>query len=249
MSDVRRALVAIAGAAATLALAASASGFTVVEQKTAQGGDRFQVSCGTTDSQSLALPASAQNVRVLEPVAGQVVLDGFGRDELARIESVTLRTEGDRPVVDVTAVGTGRTCDGRNLAWDTNVVEIRASYEEVSHPKVLVSDEFGALDAKQRPRKLSATADAGWRKLRWQSWGGPKAVAKGVFWAERWIPVGRTDVVERTFTYRVRVTLSKIKGCRGAYHYTKLTNRFRSGAPKEVRRLAKPPDGASCLSG
>ena len=97
------------------------------------------------------------------------------------------------------------------------------------------------MHARERPSRLTANADAGWRRLRWRSWGGETAVARGAFTARRWIPIGHTDVVRRTFSYPVKVTLSRIQICGDrAHYYTRIQTRFLSAVPREVRRQAKP---------
>jgi hypothetical protein len=104
------------------------------------------------------------------------------------------------------------------------------------------------MHARERPSRLTANSDAGWRRLRWRSWGGASAVARGVFTARRWIPIGHTDVVQRTFSYPVAVTVSRIRICGDHKHYyTRIQTRFLSAVPTEVRRQAKPLGTASCL--
>jgi hypothetical protein len=104
------------------------------------------------------------------------------------------------------------------------------------------------MHARQRPARLTANADAGWRGLRWRSWGGPVAVGRGRFSAMRWIPIGYTDVVQRRFSYPVAVTLSRVRVCgTDRHYYTRIETRFLSAVPREVRRQARPPGTASCL--
>ena len=159
------------------------------------------------------------------------------------------RAEPDgRLAVDVTAVGSDAACDGHGLAWLTTGVGFRARYHVVSDEPVLVSDDQAGMHAHQRPTRLTANADAGWRGLRWRGWGGTRAVARGMFSARRWIPIGHTDVVQRRFSYPVAVTLSRVRICgERLHHYTRIETRFLSAVPREVRRLAKPPGTASCL--
>ena len=103
-----KALAPLGLAAALVAPAAGA--FTVTEHKVARGGAQFEVRCGQPTTKTWKLPAGAQRVSVLEPVAGQVVKDGFGDREVATIQDVQQRLDGDRRVVEITAVGSGAAC-------------------------------------------------------------------------------------------------------------------------------------------
>jgi hypothetical protein len=132
----------------------------------------------------------AQRAEVLEPAAGQAVTDGFGDLRVATIRDVVTRTEPDgRLAVDVTAVGSDSACDGGGGggAWLTTGVAFRARNHLVSDEPVLVSDDQAGMHARQRPTRLTANADAGWRGLHWRSWGGPSAVARGSLSARRWM--------------------------------------------------------------
>jgi hypothetical protein len=234
----------------TLALGtATAGALTVDRERVAETGHRFEVSCGEPETFSWRLPAGAQRVEVLEPAAGDAVTDGFGDARVATVRDVVQRAEPDgRTAVDVTVVGSDAACDGSGLPWLTTGVGIRARYHLVSEEPVLVSDDQAGMHARQRPARLTANADAGWRGLRWRSWGGARAVARGKFSAMRWIPVGHTDVVQRRFSYPVRVTLTRIRLCGDSRHYyTRIATRFLSAVPREVRRQAKPLGTASCL--
>ena len=232
----------------------SAGALTVTEHKVARGGAQFEVRCGQPATKNWKLPNGARNIRVLEPVAGQVLKDGFGDREVARIQDVQQRPDGDRTVVEITAVGSGAACEpigdapASNFTWETDSVDFRARYDLVSHPSVFVSDEQAGMHAQERPGRLTAAYKTGWRKLRWRKWGGDKAVARGRFHAMRWVAIGYTDVEEREVSYPVRVTLSRIKRCGGGrYYYTRIETKFLSDAPKEIRRQAKPPGTAGCL--
>ena len=229
--------------------AATAGGFTVTEEKVAQDGMRLSVRCNEAQTVSMRLPAGAQGVTVLEPTVGQVIRDGFGDKELARVQTVELRA-GNPVVVEVVVVGSGASCDPLvpGGSWETDGVTIRASYKLVSHPAVVASDEQAGLHPRQRPRSFTANADAGWRGLKWRSWGGKRAVAKGRFQTIELVPVGYTDVIERKVSYPVRVTLSRIELCGNTrYYYTRISTRFLSPVPASVRREAHPLGTASCL--
>jgi hypothetical protein len=238
------------GIVITMALAGVASALTVDEERTAQGGQRLEVRCGEPQTVSWTLPQGAERVEVLEPVAGQAVLDGFGDKRLGTVQGVAQRSDGSgRTVVDVTVVGVGAACDGMGLAWETGPVDFRARYHVVSDVPVVVSDEQAGMHPRERPGRLTANADAGWRSLRWRSWGGERAVARGVFQVRRWVPIGHTDVVQRTFRYPVAVSLSRIRVCgAGRHHYTRIRTRFLTHAPVSVRRQARPPATAGCLA-
>jgi hypothetical protein len=233
------------------AATAGAGGFTVVEEKTAQGGDRLAVRCNEAQTVSWRLPADARGakeVKILQPTAGQVIRDGFGEKELARVQSVGLKA-GDPTVVEIVVVGSGAACESSLPgAWETDSVEYRASYKVVSHPKVYASDEQAGLNPRQRPRDFSAAYQVGWRGLKWQSWGGKRAVARGRFQTIKLVPIGYTDVVERKVSYPVRVTLSKIDLCGGErYYYTRISTKFLKPTPASVRREAHPLGTAGCL--
>jgi hypothetical protein len=127
-------------------------------------------------------------------------------------------------------------------------VEFRAAYELVSHPPVLVSENQAGLHSRQRPARLTASADAGWRGLRWASSGGETAVARGEFHTLVWVPIGYRDVVQRRVSYKVIITLSRVRPCvAGRPYYTRLSTRFLTKVPRAIRRQAKPPSTASCL--
>ena len=190
------ALLAVVGADRAHAL-------TVVEHETARGAERLEVTCGERASFSDRLPKGASRIEVTRPRKGDVVRDGFGDYELARIERVDVREEGGRSVIEITAVGTGESCSFPGV-WETEPVEYRVAYDVVSHPKVLASDEQAGMNARARPREFTANADAGWRKLDWRSWGGRKAVASGEFHAVRWIGTAH-GAVPKVFSYRVEV--------------------------------------------
>jgi hypothetical protein len=55
---------------------------------------RFDVRCGESQTVSRPLPQGAERVEVLEPVAGQAIMDGFGETRLATVQSVALRSDG-----------------------------------------------------------------------------------------------------------------------------------------------------------
>lgn len=152
-----------------------------------EGGHRFEVRCDEPETHTWTVPAGAQRVEVLEPVAGQAVTDGFGDLRVATIRDVVTRTEPD------------------GGAWLTTGVTVRARYHVVSDEPVLVSDDQAGMHAASGPARLTANADAGWRGLHWRSWGGASAVARGTFNAMRWIPIGYTDVVQRRFSYYTRI--------------------------------------------
>ena len=243
---------------AALAFApSSAHAFTVVEEKSERGAVHYEeISCGQSLTESWGLPRGATNVRVSEPKPGDPILDGFGRDVVARVEAVAV-SPGARPSVDVTATGSDVACQPIVVGSEeiprgpvrTSGIDVRARYDVVTHPKLFLSDQFGGADAKQRPKRLTADADAGWRKLQWSDWGERKATARGRFYGVRVIVQGPRDVDLRTFTYPVKVTVSKVRLCNGRYHYPKLRTAFTSGAPKEIRKQAKPPAYADCLRG
>ena len=253
----RRLLAALVLAAAVVALQVDLPGagaLTVTEHKVARGGAQFEVRCGEPVTKNWRLPRGARNIRVLEPVAGQVLDDGFGDREVARVQDVQQRPDGERTVVAITVVGSGAACEpigeapASNFTWETDSVDFRARYDLVSHPPVFVSDEQGGLHPQERPARLTAAYKTGWRKLKWRKWGGEKAVARGQFHAMRWVAIGYTDVEEREVSHPVRVTLSRIKRCGNArYYYTHMETEFLSRAPKEIRRQAKPPGTAGCL--
>ena len=233
-----------------LALSAgTAGGFTVVEKKVAQSGERLSVRCNETQTVTAPLPHGAENVKVLEPTVGQVIRDGFGDKELARVQAVNLQA-GDPMVVEVAVIGSGASCDPTlpGYAWETDSVTIRAGYELISHPDIVASDEQAGMHPRQRPREFSANADAGWRGLRWRSWGAARAIAVGRFQTIELVPVGYTDLIERKVSYPVRVTLSRIELCGNQrYYYTRISTRFLTPAPASVRREAHPLGTASCL--
>lgn len=97
-------------------------------------------------------------------------------------------------------------------------------------------------------RRSRPTTEIGWRRLRWRTWGDTTAVARGMFRTLRWVPIGHTDVEQRPFSYRVEVTLARIRMCgdRRRY-YTRIATRFLSRAPRSVRRQARPLPTAGCL--
>ena len=228
------------------ALAATASAeFTVVEHEKFVDGEALDISCGETVTRSYPLPNGATNVKVLEPHAGDALKDGFGEQRMATYESVDV----DRDSIDVTLVADDYTCTYPNGAWDTNGTYIRATYDRVLHPKVFVSEEPGGLDARQEPKRITATADAGWKAMHWQDWGDNTAVAKGKFYGVRAVDPTGTDADLKTFTYPVEVTLSKIRQCGDGYFYSKLKTRWLRKPNPEVAKQAKVPGVAGCLNG
>jgi len=122
---------ALTATALVLGGAAVAAALTVDEAKIAQSGQRFDVRCGEPQTVTWTLPQGAERVEVLEPVAGQAVMDGFGDKRLATVQDVALRPDaGGRPVVDITVVGGGAACDGLGLSWQTDSVEFHARYHD-----------------------------------------------------------------------------------------------------------------------
>ena len=247
-------VLALATAVAALQLVSTAGALTITEHKVARGGAQFEVRCDQPTTKNWKLPKGAQRIQVLKPVAGQVLKDGFGDNEVARVQDVQQRVEGGRTVVAVTAVGSGQACEpigdapASNFTWETDSVDFRARYDLVSHPSVVVSDEQAGMHPQQRPAKLTAAYKTGWRKLNWKKWGGEEAVARGQFHAMHWVAIGYTDVEEREVSYPVRVTLSRIKRCgNNRYYYTRIETKFLSRAPKEIKRQAKAPGTAGCL--
>jgi hypothetical protein len=231
-------------AIATTALAATATGeFTVREQDTFEDGDALDIACEERVTQSYRLPDGATNVKLLQPHAGDPIKDGFGDKRLGTIEAVDV----DRDSIDVTVVGGYEACSYPG-DWRTNGIVVRARYERVFTPRVLVSEEPGGLDARQKPKAITATADAGWKSLRWKDWGERTAVAKGKFYGVRAVDQNGRAVL-KTFTYPVEVKLSDIGPCSDGYYYSKLETRFLRKPHPEVARQAKVPGVASCLRG
>lgn len=238
------ALVLCAGAA--LLAPSPGHALTRVEHRSATGGDRLTVRCGQTTTVQWALPAGATNVKIIEPAVGQVVRDGFGDKPLASIRSVTPRAEAGRTVVDITAVGEGASCSYPG-DWDTNGVDFRATYDRVVQSSVFLSEDFGGLHARQRPTRITAAYQTGWRNLRWAAWGGDSAVATGTFVGTRVVAVGPYAQI-RKFSYPVRVKLTRPRICGGGgYYYSKITTTFLKATPAVIRRQAKPPSAAGCL--
>ena len=240
----------LAAACLALVLAGSSAAYTVDEERVAQGGGRLELRCGELSTLTWELPPGSQRIEVLEPVPGQPIIDGLLDEQIGTIQDVAQRTDSSgRIVVAATAVGMGLTCNGMGLTWETYGVGFRARYHLVREDPVLVSDDWAGLHARQRPANLTANADAGWRRLHWRSWGGSQAVARGEFHARRWVPIGYADVVQRDFAYRVVMTLSRIRLCGSRqHHYTRIETRFLTPAPAAVRRQARPPSTATCLS-
>jgi hypothetical protein len=251
MTFTARSLTAGLAAAATAVLFVllappPAHALTQVKHEVAQGGDRFEVYCGQATTVRWSLPAGAANVKVLEPVAGTKLEDGFGRDIVATVQSVRPRAEGASTVVEITVVGSDKACSYPG-AWDTNSIDFRATYDRVVTSPVLFSDDFGGIHPRQRPARISAGAGKGWRNLRWQRWGDNTAAGRGRFVGQRIVAVGPYARI-KSFSYPVRVTLSRVKPCGGGgLYYTKLTTTFVGRVPAVIRRQAKPLGTASCL--
>lgn len=242
---------ALAAALLAAAIAASvpgeASALTATKSKEAIADHRFEVRCGEPDTARWRLPERANDPELRQPEVGQVVRDGFERHELARITAIDETVEAGRTVFAITATGSGRTCD-LHVGQQTEYLLFRAAYEVRRERRVFVSDEQGGLRPRQRPGRLTASARAGWKQLRWRSWGGRSAVATGTFFGVRSVAVGDGDAGQRTFRYPVTVTLSRVRVCGdGGLYYTRLATRFRSRAPREIRKQARPPGTASCL--
>jgi hypothetical protein len=237
--------ICLTAALVTGALAASASAeFTVVEHAKFQDGDALDIACDQTVTKSYKLPDGATDVRVVEPHAGDALKDGFGEDRLGTIESVDVGSDS----IDVTITG-GYTACSYPGEWRTNGILVRATYNRVLHPKVFVSEEPGGLDARQEPKQITATADAGWKGMRWKNWGENTAVAKGKFYGVRAVDPTGTDADLKTFTYPVEVTLSKPKQCGDGYYYSKLKTRWLRNPNPEIAKQAKVPGVAGCLNG
>lgn len=241
---------AVIAAALTVVLCAVTTGaasgeFTVVEKETFQDGTALDISCGERHVKTYALPERAVNVEVLKPRPGQVITDGFGRDPLATVESVILR-EQPAPEIEVTVVGGYKTCEYPG-EWRTNGYEVTADYERILHTRVVLSEEPGGLNARQEPKAITATYDAGWKALRWRGWGDATTTAKGKFYARRAVALGPNDARLKRFTYPVEVKLSKIRLCSGGYYYTRMQTRFLRRPHPDIGRQAHPPSGASCL--
>ncbi len=234
----------LATAVATAGLAATASAeFTVVEHDTFQDGGALEIACDQRVTKSYRLPGGATNVKVLEPHAGDPLKDGFGDARLGTIEAVEVGDDS----VDVTVVGGYQACSYPG-EWRTNGILVRAGYDRVLTPRVLVSEEPGGLDARQKPQAITATADAGWKGLRWKSWGENTAVAKGKFYGVR--AVARNGhAVLKTFSYPVQVKLSQIEPCSDGYYYSKLKTTFLRSPHPEIAKQAKVPGVAGCLRG
>ncbi len=231
-------------AVATTGLTATANAeFTVTEHDTFQDGDALDIACDQRVTKSYRLPDGAGNVEVLEPHAGDPIRDGFGDQRLGTIEAVDVGADS----IDVTVVGGYEACSYPG-EWRTNGILVRARFERVLTPRVLVSEEPGGLDARQRPKRITATADAGWKGLRWNGWSDKTAVAKGKFYGVRAVDVGgRAEL--KTFTYAVEVKLSRIKQCGDGYYYSKLKTRWLRSPNPAVKRQAVVPGVAGCLSG
>jgi hypothetical protein len=238
----------IAAALCVCAAGAASAEFTVVEKEIAQDGVALDIRCGERVTETFELPQRATNIKVLSPTAGDTITDGFGDAPLATVESVLLRDSATPPAVDVTVLGGFEAC-GYPGAWRTNGIDFRASYERILHPKVLLSEEPGGLDARQEPKAITATYDAGWKSLRWRGWGENKAVAKGKFYGVRAVANNNGIASLKTFTYPVRVKLSKIRLCNGRYFYTRLKTTFVGSVHPEIRRQAKVAGVADCLNG
>jgi hypothetical protein len=240
-----------AACAAALIVPATVNALTIKTHDQMRGGSQFTVGCGKSETKSMQLPAGATNVAVIKPKVGDKVKDGFGDKTLATITAVDVRTEGDRPVMDVTATGSDYICDDPIASqyddWETNGVTFTAEYDLVEEVKVLFSDEQGGLHPKQKPKRITATADTGWKGLHWNGWGGRKAVGKGTFVGRR-IVSHNGDAGYQDVPVPVEVKLSRPEICgNDRYYYTKLKTTFLKSTPKEIQRQAKPPGTAGCL--
>jgi hypothetical protein len=236
--------IAIASVAVLAAVPATASAeFTVTESHTVQDGSRYDVTCNERTTLTYDLPRRAQNVQVLEPDAGDPVTDGFGEARLGTIESVVVNADS----VTITVMGGYEACSYPG-PWEANPMFFRARYERVLTPKVKLSEEPGGLDARSEPKAITATADAGWSKLRWKDWGERTAVAKGRFYGVMAVDHNGAASLD-TFSYPVRVTLTKIRACESGYFYTRLDTKFLRKPPAEIAHQAKVPGVASCLNG
>jgi hypothetical protein len=243
MTSRRIGLALVALLAAAVVPAAARGEFTVTETDTVQDGRALDIACNERVTLDFGLPREAQNVEVLEPHAGDPVVDGFGEDQLGTIESVAVGSDS----VAVTVVGGYQACSYPG-PWRTNGISFRARFERVFAPKVKLSEEPGGLDARAEPKAITATADAGWRKLRWKDWGERTAVAHGKFYGVRAVDHNGAASLD-TFSYPVEVTLTKIRACGSGYFYTHLETRFKRRPPAEIAHQAKVPGVASCLNG
>jgi hypothetical protein len=236
---------AIAAVIAFAALATPAAAeFTVVEHEKLTDGGALAVACDQTVTKSYRLPNGAEDVKVLTPKAGDAVKDGFGRDRLGTIDSV----DADDDSIDITVTGGYVACSYPG-EWDANPMYVRTTYDRVLHPKLLVSEEPGGLDARQEPERITATADAGWKSMHWKDWGERTSVAKGKFYGVRAVSQNGHAVL-KTFSYPVEVTLSKPRLCgSGKYYYSHLETRFLRKPNPEIAKQAKVPGVAGCLSG
>ena len=236
--------ICLATAVATAGLAtAAAAEFTVREPGTFQDGDALDIACDQRITKSYELPRGAADVKVLTPHAGDPIRDGFGDKRLGTFEAVEVAGDG----INVTVVGGYEACSYPG-EWRTNGILVRAKYERVFTPPVFVSEEPGGLDARKEPKKITATADAGWKSMHWKDWGERTAVAKGRFYGVRAVDVNG-DAELKTFTYPVEVKLTKIERCGDGYYYSKLETRFLRKPHPEVAKQAKVPGVAGCLSG
>jgi hypothetical protein len=239
-----RSVTAVALVVVTVLAASASAEFAVVEHEKFQDGDALDISCGETVTKSYPLPKAAANVKVLGPHAGDGLKDGFGDQRLATYESVDV--DGDS--IDVTLTADDYTCTYPNGAWRTNGILVRATYDRVLHPRVLVSEEPGGMDARQEPKRITATADAGWKAMHWENWGDNTAVAKGKFYGVRGVSHNGHAVL-KTFTYPVEVKLSKIRQCGNGYYYSKLSTRWLKSPNPVISMQARFPGVAGCLSG
>lgn len=229
--------VALCSLVATLLLPPIAGALTV--RKTSTVGETFEgASCGSSDLATLTLPAGARRPSVLSPEVGEVLASS--EDDVTPVAEITqnpLHRVNSRWVAFFVATGSDDVCqqpanypDG----WITVDIDLSVTY--VTRERVYVATTPGA-PLRRRPATLQLRGGDTLRGLRWSSWDGRVARARGV---------ARIDTSDGRASYPVAVRLTRPTLCGDRYQYFGLRYTYLGTVPQGRNRSPTATFESAC---
>ncbi|HYI36251.1 MAG TPA: hypothetical protein VEX39_06590 [Thermoleophilaceae bacterium] len=177
--------------------------------------------CGTTSSQTIALPSRARGARFAKkPRAGAPVYDRNSDAIVARLYDYKLTRRGGRYRVTVTVQASDDVCTSPQEftdGWESDG-DLTVSLRYLRRVRVVFTGNPGQL--QYRPRTLYFGAAGYLPVRRWSSWNGRVARGRGVFPFNDCNPYCAAGKVTR---YPVSVRLSRPRLCNGRYRYSILS--------------------------
>lgn len=188
------------------------------------------------------MSAGARRVRIILPRVGARLSEIDTRETVAEI--IAARVRGRRLVLS--ARGIADVCENPQAypqGWMTNDIEVMASYR-VTRAVYFVSGNLRrTLGPAIRPRTIRFGQRSSILGMRWRRWGGSQAKGSGRLEYNRCLP---NCAQSRPEYYRVNVTLSRTRQCRGRFRYQRLSFFYPGARPQGLARRYSESFGRLC---